>query len=269
LLDYCLPHKVPLDFYSWHTYANLSADPYDAVRIGQQIRSLLDAKGFRSTESCLSEWALRGDFTDAAKPLLQGVGNSAFMGAVMIYLQDSTIDRAIFYRGDAAWNGLFGGHGEYLKPAYTFRALGAMRDTPERIFVTGADTFGFAVLAGRSRDGRTVQVLISNYRIPADYKPFKLQVPKDLFPHGLRVAGLSRMKFLPRREGIVYSKNRGYDLTITNLPWGEAAFSVKRYRLTKREDFSLAEEAVRSGGELRLSNLLPPPGLELIILHAR
>lgn len=269
LLNYCVAHNTPLDFYSWHTYADLSADAYDTVRIGRQIRRLLDAKGFRSAESCLSEWGLSADFTDAEKPVLQGMENAAFMGSTIIYMQDSTIDRAIFYRGDAAWVGLFGRHGEYLKPAYTFRAMGAMRDTPERISVTGTDNFGFAALAGRSRDGRTVQVLISNYRIPADYKPHIQEPPKDLFPEGLPAPGLSRIKFLPRREGIVYSKNRGYDLTITNLPWGEAAFSVKRYRLTESEDFSLVEEVVRSGGKLHIFNLLPPPGLELIILHAR
>jgi hypothetical protein len=265
-LDYCVAHKVPLDFYSWHTYADLSADPYDAVRIGQQIRSLLDAKGFRSTESCLSEWGLNADFTDAEKPVLQGVENAAFMGAVMIYLQDSTIDRAIFYRGDAAWVGLFGLHGEYLKPGYTFRATAAMRDTPERLPVTGTDTFGFAVLAGRSHDSRTVQVLISNYRIPEGYKPHILKPPEDLFPSGVPVPDLSKIKFLPVREGIRYHNNRGYALTITNLPWGEAAFTVKRYRLTKTQDFALVEQTSRKGNKLEIANPLPAPALELIVL---
>jgi hypothetical protein len=268
-LDFCVAHKVPLDFYSWHTYADLSADAYDAARIGKQIRSLLDAKGFRSAESILSEWSLNADFADAEKPVLQGIENAVFMGAVMTYLQDSRIDRVIFYRGDAAWAGLFGLHGEYLKPAYTFRATAAMRDTPQRLPVTGADTFGFAALAGRSRDGRNVQVLISNYRVPEGYKPPINKPPEGLFPEGMPVIDVSRMKFLPRREGIVYSKNRGYDLTITNLPWRDAAFSVKRYRLTKSEDFGLVEEVVRSGGKLQISNPLPPPGLELIVLQER
>jgi beta-xylosidase len=183
--DYCVAHHVPLDFYSWHTYADASADPYDVVRIGQEIRRLLDAKGFRTAENCLSEWGLSADFTDAEKPVLQGIENAAFMGAAMVYLQDSPVDRAIFYRGDAAWVGLFGLHGEYFKPAYTFRATGAMRDTPERLPVTGADTFGFAVLAGRSHDGRTLQVLISNYRIPEGYKPHHQEPPEGLFPNGI------------------------------------------------------------------------------------
>jgi hypothetical protein len=145
--------------------------------------------------------------------------------------------------------------------------MGAMRDTPQRLPVTGADTFGLAVLAGRSRDGRTVQVLINNYQIPEGYKPPINKPPEGLYPHGMPEPDLSRAKFLPRRQDIVYRKNRGYDLTITNLPWRDAAFSVKRYRLTKLEDFGLVEEVVRSGGKLQVSNPLPPPGLELIVLQ--
>jgi hypothetical protein len=141
-----------------------------------------------------------------------------------------------------------------------------MRDTPERLPVTGADTFGFAVLAGRSRDRRTVQVLISNYRIPEGYKPYISKPPEDLFPNGILAPGLSRMGALPSREGIEYHNNRGYALTIANLPWGEAAFTVKRYRLTKTQDFALVEQTSRSGNKLEISNPLPAPGLELIVL---
>lgn len=54
--DYCAKHKAPLDFYSWHTYAIGSADPYDAVRLAKDIRKILDDHGFPKAESILSEW---------------------------------------------------------------------------------------------------------------------------------------------------------------------------------------------------------------------
>jgi xylan 1,4-beta-xylosidase len=66
-LDYCAKHQVPLDFYSWHTYADSSADPYDAVRLGREIRAVLDAHGFPHSESILSEWNVTADFTDKQK----------------------------------------------------------------------------------------------------------------------------------------------------------------------------------------------------------
>ncbi len=102
LIDYCAAHKLPLDFYSWHTYADASADPYDAVRLARQIRGILDSHGFPKAESVLSEWNLTPDFTDTEKARLRGVENAAYIGAVLSYFQDAPIDRAQFYRGDAA-----------------------------------------------------------------------------------------------------------------------------------------------------------------------
>ena len=71
--DYCAAHKLPLGFYSWHTYADGSADPYDAVRLAKQIRAVLDTHGFPKAESILSEWNLSADFMDDEKQTLQGL----------------------------------------------------------------------------------------------------------------------------------------------------------------------------------------------------
>jgi hypothetical protein len=161
-IDYCSSHHLPLDFYSWHTYADFSADPYDAVRLAHEIRTLLDTHGFPKAESILSEWNLTADFTEHQKARLQGVENAAYVGAVLSYFQDAPIDHAHFYRGDVAWMGLFDLNGHYFKTAYTFQAMGKILDTPQRLAVEGTDTFGFAALAGRSTDGNTVQILISN-----------------------------------------------------------------------------------------------------------
>jgi hypothetical protein len=266
-LDYCAAHKVPLDFYSWHTYADFSADPYDAVRIGQEIRSLLDAKGFRNAESILSEWNLSADFTDVEKQILQGAENAAYVGAVMIYLQDSSLDHAQFYRGDATWMGLFGPQREYFKTAYAYRATAALLDTPERLELSGADTFGFAALAARSRDGKTVQILISNYEIPPGFKPHEMVMPPAA-QADLQFDS-SKIKMLPRRTDIPRGNNSGYALMVDNLPWGNRAFTVKRYRITKTQDFALVEESAHKGGKLELSNPLPPPGVELIVVQQR
>ena len=266
-LDYCATHKVPLDFYSWHTYADASADPYDAVRIGKELRGLLDSRGFHNAESILSEWNLSADFTDGEKQILQGADNAAFVGAVMIYLQDSPIDHAEFYRGDATWMGLFGPQGQYHKTAYAFKASVAMLDTPERLNLTGSDTFGFAALAGRSLDGKTVQLLISNYEIPPDYKPHQMPTPPAV--EELLKVDFSKLKVLPRRTGVRYENNAGYRSTIDHLPWGSAEFTIKRYRVAQSEDLQLVEKASGKGAKVELSNSLPPPGVELIVLTRR
>ncbi len=268
-IDYCAAHKLPLDFFSWHTYADRSADPFDAVRLARQIREVLDTHGFPKAESVLSEWNLTPDFTADEKARLQGVDNAAFIGAVLSYLQDAPIDHAQFYRGDAAWMGLFDLQGQYFKTAYTFKAMGKMLDTPQRLSVEGTDTFGFATLAGRSADGNTVQILISNYAIPAGFKPHPMQMP----PEALKAAGpqpdFSKFKFLPTRTDIIYRDNVGYNLTIDNLPWGKKAFSAKRYRISKTQDLELVEDRSSEGPTFSLSEALAPNAVELIVLQRR
>jgi xylan 1,4-beta-xylosidase len=268
-IDYCAKHKVPLDFYSWHTYADGSADPYDAARLGAEIRQILDDHEFYKTESILSEWNLSADFTDAEKPTLDGAENAAFIGAALTYMQDAPIDHAQFYRGDAAWMGLFDLKGQYFKTAHTFQAMQKMQDTPRRLRVRGDDTFGFAVLAGRSMDGNTVQILISNYAIPAGYKPHPLQMPEDLVKTGPSLPDFSKLKFLPVRKDIVYHDNAGYDLRIDNLPWGLNGYVVKRYRINATQNLDLVDEHVTTGSTLTVSSALAPDALELIVLQRR
>jgi xylan 1,4-beta-xylosidase len=269
-LDYCASHHVPLDFYSWHTYAILSADPYDAVRLAKEIRKILDDHGFPKAESILSEWNLTPDFTQLEAAELQGAHNAAYILAVLSYFQDAPIDHAHFYRGDAAWMGLFDLNGDYYKTAYAFKAMGKMLDTPQRIALDGTDTFGFAGLAGRSADGKTVQVLLSNYAIPAGYKPKDMHMPVELEdPSAPSQFDAHKYKFLPNRNDIVYRDNAGYSLTIKNLPWGNAAFTVKRYRVSKNQRLELVEEKAASGETLTLTNPLPTDTVELLVLERK
>ena len=193
--------------------------------------------------------------------------NAAYIGAVLSYFQDAPIDHAHFYRGDAAWMGLFDLQGKYFKTAYTFQAMGKMLDTPQRFAVEGTDTFGFAALAGRSADGKTVQILISNYAIPTGFKPNIMQIPPEALKALPALPDFSKLKFLPPRTDIVYRDNAGYNLTITNLPWGEKTFSVKRYRISETQNLDLVEEKSGAGGTLNFSSPLAPDAVELIVLQ--
>jgi xylan 1,4-beta-xylosidase len=268
LIDYCAAHHVPLDFYSWHTYAINSADPYDGVRLAREIRSVLDSHGFPKAESILSEWNLTPDFTEGEANRLRGVENAAFIGAALTYFQDAPLDHAHFYRGDAAWMGLFDLQGHPFKTAFTFEAMGRMLDTPHKLAVDGADTFGFAALAGRSADGKTVQILISNYAIPAGFKPGVMAMPPEVLK-SVPLPDFSKFKMLPRRTDIVYRNNSGYDLNITGLPWGRMPFSVRRYRISEAQNLELVDEKQSVGASLNLSNALAPDAVELIVLQER
>jgi hypothetical protein len=133
----------------------------------------------------------------------------------------------------------------------------------------GADTFGFAALAGRSADGNTVQILISNYAIPANYEPDLMPMPPELQKTSPPMPDMSKVKFLPPRTNIVYHNNAGYNLAIKNLPWGAAPFNVKRYRISKSQNLDLVETVSGKQGTLNLSNSLPTDTVDLIVLTRR
>jgi hypothetical protein len=110
-------------------------------------------------------------------------------------------------------------------------------------------------------------VLISNYQIPPDYKPHIMVPPPDV--QAMIKIDFSKLKVLPKRTDIPAAKNLGYDLTIDHLPWGKAPFTIKRYRITGTEDFKLAGKSSGKDGKVDLSNPLPAPGVELIVLQRR
>jgi xylan 1,4-beta-xylosidase len=265
LLRYCAEHKVPLDFYSWHHYTMASADPYDFTRIGTELRKVINDNGFSKAESILSEWNLTPDFSEPEKARLQGMQNAAFIGDVLIYLQDSQVDMTHFYRADAAWMGLFDLQGRYFKPAYAFFAAGKMLSTPQRLELSGSDSIGLAALAGRSNDGQTVQIMISNYEIPANYHPRDMQPPEGALPKNTPVTDFPQVKSLPARANVHYKNNRGFHLMVEGLPWGKSAFTVQRYRLTSQEAFTM-KESTGSGGRFDFADALEPPAVELIVL---
>jgi hypothetical protein len=185
----------------------------------------------------------------------------------------------MFYRGDAAWMGLFDLQGKYFKIAYTFKAMGEMMDTPQRLAVRGPDTNGFAALAGKASDGKTVQIFKSKNEIPPGYQTKQMHMSPELqeLIKKLKAEQAAKPKpekpapvnELPQRKGIVYHDNTGYNLTVNDLPWGKNPFTVKRYRISKTQNLELVEEKSGSGGILKLSNPFPTDTVELIVLQQK
>ena len=250
-LDYVRDKKLPLDFFSWHYYSDAN-DPFDFVRIGKEMHRLLAERGLSRTLNVLDEWnasVTRGmRSVDAAQ--------AAFVASARIYMENSPVDLDAFYRAD----GDFGPDGNTPnKVGQALVAWGKLADTPERIALTGGDTLGFAAIAGRSIDGGTIQVLISNYEIPeADRGPRR---GPDVFV----VPDLFTMK-LPSRRSVSYGHNQGYDLVISGLRSG-ARFKVDRYRITDSTDFNLVGTVSVTGPVARIRTALPPPAIELLIVR--
>jgi hypothetical protein len=82
-----------------------------------------------------------------------------------------------------------------------------MLSTPQRLRASGGDTYGFALLAGRSRDTKQVQILIDNYQIPTNPTPPVFRMMQKMKEQGITMEmpttfDLSKLKSLPKRTDI-------------------------------------------------------------------
>jgi xylan 1,4-beta-xylosidase len=247
-----LATHAPLDFYSWHWYATDSNDPRDFNRIATDLRMRLDNYGLGHTLSFLTEWNY-GLSDPPPTPLVR----ASFITSALIYMQDAPIDAATLYRADNVF-GLDGATPD--KTGQALIALGQMQSTPTRLQVAGADADGFAVIAGRSRDGRLVRILLSNYQIPQEL------LGRRKGDDVLHVPPVFDVSLLARRD-INYHDNGGFDLTIEHLP-GDRAYLIERCRITARDDFEPIRSVLPPGAALQVSDPLAPPGVELISIRA-
>jgi xylan 1,4-beta-xylosidase len=245
-LDFVRAKKLPLDFFVWHYYTMDSNDPQTLVDIGKEIRSILDAHGFRSTKNVLDEWNV--DLFDRA---LSKAGRAAFAVTSLIYMLNAPIDLQAYYRADPSFR-TTDGKPDALGSALT--AYGMMKDTPMLLKTSGSDDAGFGVLAGRSKDGRVTQVLISNYQIAA-----KSLGPR---PNGdvLHIPNIMDITLPPRRS-LTYHDNGGYNLSV-GVPAGR--YLVTRYRISDTQNFTQVDQTSQSGPQLRVQSPLPAPGIEFV-----
>jgi len=161
-LEYVRTEHLPLDFYSWHWYATDSDDPIGFHPDQPATRGRVSTNTDSTTHA---PWLPNGTI-GLMDPPPSSAQRASFITAASIYMQDAPIDAANLYRA----TNVFGADGSTPdKTGQALIALGRLQDTPYRLKVRGADLNGFAVEAARSSDGRTVQILLSNYQIPAEF----------------------------------------------------------------------------------------------------
>jgi hypothetical protein len=125
--------------------------------------------GFENTENFITEWNF-----SARSAELSNARGASWASSVLVYLQDTSVSRAFWYRGNGGNYSLFLDNGDFSKSGYAFLAMKKMLETPMRLACSGSDKAGFATLAGRSENNHTLRVLISNY--DSEYEEFALTV---------------------------------------------------------------------------------------------
>jgi len=254
-MDYVCRNKLPLDFFSWHWYGIDSYDPIGFNVIAAELRRLLDERGLTDAKLFLDEW--NGGIMLTEADLVSAAGRAAFMTSSVLYMQDSPIERSLYYNGYSP----FGADGATPNEVGSaFIALGKLKDTPLRLALTGTDDKGFAAVAGTSEDGKLTQILISNFQIPDVYL-----VPRpggDVISIPDQIAG-GKITLLPRRE-LSYADNGGYSLSVRNLQSG--SYRIERFQISDTGNMTELPAETGSGPLVSIEGALPPPGIELVRL---
>lgn len=251
-LKYLRAKKLPLDFWTFHDYNVDAADPYLYVRLAEDMRKLLDNHGFRKTKLIMDEWNVLGINPE----LLTLGGRAAFTASAIIYMQDSPLDDQTFYMGP----NMFGEDGKSPdKIGQALIVLGKLKDTPVRLAVKGDDKNGFAVQAGKSADGKRINIILSNYEVPES-----LRGPRPTGDH-IQGGGF-KINLLPRRT-LSYDRNDGFDLRVTGLD-PDKLYKVQRYRVSDVWDYRLLSTTTVKGDAIKIAQTLAPPSIELLSISS-
>jgi len=175
--SFCRENKLPLDFFSWHSYSNITIEPL-MTRI-KTARSLLDEYGFKETESWCTEWkpiisgwkrirwrknTLRHTVRDAFAENRNHEA-AAFMASAIMQMQDAPVDMAYYYCADDSPWSMFDVFGEPGRAYFAMKAFNQFMQAPKRVTVTGAPGKDeITVAAGLAKDGKQAMLMASNFR---------------------------------------------------------------------------------------------------------
>lgn len=233
-LAYCRDRSVPLDFFSWHTYATT---PFELQRNAEKVRAVLDRHGFKATESHLNEWhyytgtdfwenRLNPVLAKQLFPQINGPEGAAFNASALILFQDSPVDVANYYSGDILRWGLFATYGVPNKCYFSFKAFRWLLDTPRRVACEGGEAAsGLAACAGLSADGKAAALLLSNFKHSA----------------------------------------RRFTLRMQHLPWTGRSV-VETFVLDADHDLTLLGRETRPAGDLVIAVDCPSPAVRFVRL---
>ena len=154
--------EVPIDFFSWHIYAN---EVDHVLRRAGQIRSMLDKYGYGHAESILNEWNYAKDtFLVSKQHVITMKGGAFFAASVLAVQQNQAIDMMMYYEAGPAssLNGVFNFY-DYA-PFKTYYAIKMFNDLYQLGTAVPAETDAehVYVAAAKDKSGKTA-VMITYY----------------------------------------------------------------------------------------------------------
>ena len=149
-IEYVRERDLPLDFFSWHSYAGVR----DMLEFAKFPRKILNDAGYERCEIHLNEWnpsfSLRGSAEDAANIL-----------AGMIAMQNAPVDMMMYYDANimSPYCGLFNpiDHSAF-NAYYSFLVFGKLYSLGEQVECV-ADRNGIYTLAARTYAGGAIAIV--------------------------------------------------------------------------------------------------------------
>ena len=159
-LAYVKENNAPLDFCSWHSYANSPAAVLERLNI---VRTKLDNCGFTSTESILNEYNYLKNWSDKFIYTIEqiiGIKGAAFTAGCMCACQNAGLDMLMYYDArPSAFNGLFDFYTlRPLKGYYPFAAFNELYKLGESCQSVSDDPDVFITSASDGKDQRAVMI---------------------------------------------------------------------------------------------------------------
>lgn len=187
---------LPLDFFSWHLYPTV---PYQVAELSGVVDALLEKYGFGGVESIFDEWnyVCRWDTRlQECYDLHKTPFECAFMAGVLSVLQDSRVNKAMYYDVqmlmNGSWNGVFaptaeGAHASARRPVrlpgyYALKYWNELKKRGTQV-ETASDCSDIYATAARGENGE-IAVLVSYFNDEANWNQapppdaeFRLDIP--------------------------------------------------------------------------------------------
>ncbi|NLV73332.1 MAG: hypothetical protein GXY52_01405 [Chloroflexi bacterium] len=151
-------HASPLDFFSWHSYGNIT----ETRQYAAFVRQTLDEHGFPHTESILNEWnpgiQYRGTLRDSANIL-----------GMICAMQNDAVDMLMYYDGQI--NTTYGGLWDPVKlqpfkAYYSLKAFNVLYTLGQAVAASAEDDELYTCAA--SGDGRQASLLVNTSDEPKE-----------------------------------------------------------------------------------------------------
>lgn len=175
-LDQVKAQGSPLDFFSWHIYSN-NADEIAAC--AAYFRQALDARGFTTVPTIVSEWNTDDRSVDAVEGLevrTKAKGAAILTGAWIGFQNRDDIEQSLFYRGpDPDMNapffyGIYYANGEPKKIGLAWQLWREISNYAHRLGVSSNQS-GIYALAAENDDGARGLLLANTGEVTTSWTP--------------------------------------------------------------------------------------------------